>query len=367
MNLKDYGWNEYFEEKMMKSNTCSLSMQPARIIADYGQMFRVVTETGEVLVSRPIRKVENDTQIAVGDWVILKKTQKDDIDDPYYSEQHAETQPFQVCSVLDRKTKISRAAAGIEVKEQIVAANVDTVFLIQSLNRDFNMRRLERYLIAAWESGAVPVVVLTKSDCCDDVADKLNIVYATCPGVEVHVISCVTGEGIKGIRKYFTSGKTVALLGSSGVGKSTLVNTLAGKELLKTQEIREDDSRGRHTTTHRELLLLPEGGLILDTPGMRALSLWEADTGMEVMFGDVEELTKLCRFHDCKHLTEPDCAVREAIDNGKLEMKRWESWLKLQKEFAHLEAKKEGKLRLQEKNFGKQIAKFKKELYKGRN
>ena len=264
-----------------------------------------------------------------------------------------------------RRAKFSRAAAGPKVKEQIVAANVDTVFIIQSLNKDFNMRRLERYLIAAWESGAVPVVILSKVDCSEYVADKMVTVYSTAPGVEVHTISCVTGEGIAEIRKYFVPGKTVAFLGSSGVGKSTLANTLVGEELLKTQEIREDDSRGRHTTTHRELLLLPEGGLILDTPGMRSLSLWEADTGIGVLFGDVEELTKLCRFHDCKHQNEPGCSVREALDDGKLEMKRWESWLKLQKELVHLEAKKEGKLRLQEKQWGKQIAKFQKGFNKG--
>jgi len=350
MNIKNYGWDEYFEKEWMKNSIDG--MYPGRIIADYGQMLRVFSDAGEILVNRPVKKLDDAIQLAVGDWVAL--------------EHSAETQSMHVHIALTRKTKFSRAAAGIEVKEQIVAANVDTVFLIQSLNRDFNMRRLERYLIAAWESGAVPVVVLTKADCCDDVADRVTAVYATCPGVEVHSISCVTGEGIEEIRKYFVPGKTVALLGSSGVGKSTLVNTLAGKELLKTQEIREDDSRGRHTTTHRELLLLPEGGLILDTPGMRSLSLWEADAGMEVMFGDVEELTKQCRFHDCNHRNEPGCAVREALDTGKLEMKRWESWLKLQKELVHLEAKKEGKLRLQEKQWGKQIAKFQKEFYKER-
>ena len=248
--------------------------------------------------------------------------------------------------------------------EQIIAANVDTVFIIQSLNRNFNMRRLERYLIAAWESGAMPVIVLTKADCCDDVADKVAIVNNTAPGVEVHAISNVTGEGIDEIRKYFARGKTIALLGSSGVGKSTLVNTLMGEELLKTQAIREDDSRGRHTTTHRELVLLPDGGLILDTPGMRSLSLWEADSGMEIMFGDVEELVRLCRFHDCKHQNEPGCAVRESLNTGKLEINRWESWLKLQKELAHLEARKEGKQRLMEKQWGRQIAKFQKEFYR---
>ena len=364
MEIKNYGWNEYFEKQWIQSSTGD--MYPARIIADYGQMLRVVSESGELLVNRPVKKLDETTQFAVGDWVGLGWAQTESCACPCGPEYSKEPQTAYIRLVLPRKTKFSRAAAGIELKEQIIAANVDTVFLIQSLNRDFNMRRLERYLIAAWESGAVPVVVLTKADCCDDVVDKVAAVYVTCPGVEVHSISCVTGEGIEDIRKYFMPGKTVALLGSSGVGKSTLVNTLAGQELLKTQAVREDDSRGRHTTTHRELLLLPGGGLILDTPGMRSLSLWEADSGMEVMFGDVEELTELCRFHDCKHQNEPGCAVREALDTGKLGIKRWESWLKLQKELSHLEAKKEGKLRLQEKQWGRQIAKFQKEFYKGR-
>lgn len=352
MKINDYGWNEYFQREWDQVYKAGSLMQPARIVADYGQMLRVVTEEGELLVNRPIQKFDNNMQVAVGDWVAL--------------EYDSENQTMLVRIVLARETKFSRAASGIEAKEQIVASNVDTVFLIQSLNRDFNMRRLERYLIAAWESGATPVVVLTKSDCCENVAEKLTLVYSTTPGVEVHAISCVTGEGLDDLRKYFLPGKTIALLGSSGVGKSTLANTLAGEELLKTQEIREDDSRGRHTTTHRELLLLPGGGLLMDTPGMRSLSLWEADTGMEVMFGDVEELTGLCRFSDCKHQNEPGCAIRQALETGKLEIKRWESWLKLQKELAHLEAKREGKLRFNEKQWGKQISKLQKEIYKGR-
>lgn len=350
MSIVDYGWNEFFEDEW--DQRCNEGMFPGRIVADYGQMLRVVSDSGEFLVNRPIKRPDNDLQPAVGDWVGVEDAGK--------------TQSPGIRFVLPRKTKFSRAASGIEVKEQIVAANVDIVFLVQSLNRDFNMRRLERYLITAWESGAMPVVVLTKSDCCDDVTDKLATVYHTAPGVEVHPISCVTGEGIDQIRKYFVRGKTVALLGSSGVGKSTLVNTLTGKELFKTQAIRENDSRGRHTTTHRELLLLPEGGLIMDTPGMRSLALWEADSGMEVMFGDIEELIKQCRFHDCQHRTEPGCAVREALESGKLEKKRWESWLKLQKELSHLKAKKDNKLRLQEKQWGREIAKLQKEIYKER-
>lgn len=346
MNINDFGWNQFFEQEWNKRS--NEGMIAGRIVADYGQMVRVATDAGELFVNRPIHKQNNEFQMAVGDWVAL--------------EYVSGTELASISFVLTRKTKFSRAAAGIELKEQIVAANVDIVFLIQSLNKDFNMRRLERYLIAAWESGAVPVIVLTKSDCCEDVAEKMSIVFSTAPGVEVHAISCVTGEGIEGIRKYFVPGKTIAVLGTSGVGKSTLVNTLAGEELLKTESIREDDSRGRHTTTHRELIVLPNGGLILDTPGMRTLSLWEAEIGMEVMFGDVEELTTQCHFHDCKHQNEPGCAVRAALEAGTLEIKRWESWQKLQKELLHLEAKKEGNLRLKEKNWGRQLSKFKKQL-----
>lgn len=345
MNINDYGWNKYFEQQWKER--CGINMFPGRVVADYGQMLRVVTNHGELTANRPLVKNEIGIQIAVGDWAALEPEGDGTVS---------------IRFVLDRKTKFSRAAAGFEVKEQIVAANADIVFLIQSMNRDFNMRRLERYLIAAWESGATPVVVLTKADCCNDVEVKKAAVYDAAPGVEVYAISSVTGEGIEEIRKYFAYGKTVALLGSSGVGKSTLVNTLMGNELLKTQEVREYDSRGRHTTTHREILLLPEGGLIMDTPGMRTLSLWEADSGMEVMFGDVEELIKLCRFNDCKHQNEPGCAVREALMTGRLEDKRWEAWVKLQKEMKFLEAKKEGKQRIMEKQWGRQISKFQKEM-----
>lgn len=348
MKMIEYGWDEYYEKHWNK--TASGNMYPARVIADYGQKLKVIAQTGEKLVNRPLSKHDNEVQIAVGDWVALEDFDEDDT--------------ALIRFVLPRKTKFSRAAAGIEVKEQIVAANADMVFLMQSLNKDFNMRRLERYMIAAWDSGAVPVIILTKADCCENIAEKISMVYNTCPGVDVHSISCVTGEGIEDIRKYFAPGKTIALLGSSGVGKSTLVNTLAGKELLKTQAIREDDSKGRHTTTHRELILLPGGGLILDTPGMRSLALWEADTGMDAVFGDIEELIKLCRFHDCHHQNEPGCAVKEALRTGKLDMNRWKNWQKLQKEIKYIEGKKNVKTRLQEKQWAKQIAKLQKENYK---
>jgi ribosome biogenesis GTPase len=340
MNIEDYGWNEFFECELKKDSNRDLF--PGRIIADYGQIIRLVTNDGEIQISRPVLKSEESIQIAVGDWVSLQ----------YLKESGA----HQVHSVLPRKTKFSRAAAGIEVKEQIVAANVDIVFLIQSLNKDFNMKRLERYMITAWESGAMPVVVLTKSDCCDNVKEKISIVYNTIPGVEVHAISCLTGEGILEIQKYLAPGKTIALLGSSGVGKSTLLNYLAGVELLKTGETREDDDKGRHTTSHRELFLLADGSLIIDTPGMRSLLPWEADAGMEAMFGDIEVLITKCRFFDCKHKGEPGCAVREALDSGSMEMKRWESWIKLQKELRIYENRKKMKQKINEKKRMKQMS-----------
>jgi ribosome biogenesis GTPase len=333
MILKDYGWDDHFEQEWRQRSR--EGMFPGRVSSDYGQMLRVVTEQGEMMANRPIGKQAEEMQIAAGDWAALENLDGAGC--------------IGIRFVLNRKTKFSRKAAGPELKEQIVAANADVVFLIQSLNRDFNMRRLERYLIAAWESGAMPAVVLTKADCCEDVAGKIAAAQETAPGAEVHAVSCYTGEGMDAIRKYFQPGKTIAFLGSSGVGKSTLANSLAGEELLETRPVRESDSRGRHTTTHRELILLPEGGLILDTPGMRALSPWEADTGMDVMFGDVEDLTKQCRFYDCRHHSEPGCAVRAALKNGTLDQRRWESWEKLQKELRHEKRKESSKLRIQER------------------
>lgn len=338
MNIKDYGWNDYVESEWNKYSTKE-GLIPGRIIADYGQKIRVITEIGELEVGRSLSKYGEGLLLAVGDWVVLN-----------YSE---ETKAYYIHCVLGRKTKFSRAAAGIELKEQIVASNVDIVFLIQSLNKDFNMKRLERYMITAWESGAMPVVVLTKADCCDNIEEKISTVYTTVPGVDVYAVSCLTGEGIPEILKYLVPGKTIALLGSSGVGKSTLLNYLAGRELLKTGEIREYDDKGKHTTTHRELFLLPEGALILDTPGMRSLTLWEADAGMEAMFGDIEELAAQCRFVDCEHENEPGCAIRAAVNNGTLERRRFESWSKLQKEMVNFEHRKKMKQKIKEKQWKK--------------
>jgi ribosome biogenesis GTPase len=245
-------------------------------------------------------------------------------------------------AVLPRRSAIVRKAAGNPTEAQVVGANIDTVFLVTSLNDDLNLRRLERYLATAWESGAQPAILLTKADLCEDAAAAVLEVQAIAFGVPVHAVSTVTGEGLAELDAYLGEGKTVALIGSSGVGKSTLVNRLAGREVLATQEIRESDGRGRHTTSHRELVPLPGGGLVLDTPGMRELQLWETTDGMQEAFDDVEELVAVCRFADCAHGVEPGCAVQAALADGSLAPERYESWVKLQRELEHLERRQGG-------------------------
>jgi ribosome biogenesis GTPase / thiamine phosphate phosphatase len=257
---------------------------------------------------------------AVGDWVA-----------------HAEGL---IHGVLPRRTAFVRRAAGNETVEQVLAANIDTVFLVMAFYRDLNPRRLERYLALAWESGAEPAIVLTKLDLAEDADAAIAEVESVAIGVPVHPVSAVTGEGLDELEPYLAPGRTVVLLGSSGVGKSTLVNALLGEERQATKEIRAFDGRGRHTTTARELIGLPGGGLVLDTPGMRELQLWEAAEGLIGTFADVDELALACRFSDCGHESEPGCAVRDAVDPDRLE-----SWRKLGRELRHLELKQDARAR----------------------
>jgi ribosome biogenesis GTPase len=247
-------------------------------------------------------------------------------------------------AVLPRRTAVSRKEVWHAVKEQVLAANVDIVFLTQALPLDFSPRRLERYLAMAWESGAQPVVLLTKTDLVDDVAPYLvEVETATRGACPVLTVSARTGQGLNEVRELFGENKTAVLLGSSGVGKSTIVNALAGNEAIATQEVRESDQRGRHTTTRRELVLLASGGVVLDTPGMRELQLWDAD--LQQTFGDIEEIAARCRFTDCSHDREPDCAIRAALADGELSAERWESYSKLQGEIAALELRRDAQAR----------------------
>ena len=258
--------------------------------------------------------------------------------------------------ILPRQSVFVRRAAGTAHAGQVVAANIDTVFLCMSLNNDFNLRRLERYLSAAWDSGASPVVVLTKADLCDDLAGRLAEAERVALGAEVIALSALDG-GWERLAPYAAPGRTLAFVGSSGVGKSTLINRLLGEETLATGGLRNDD-RGRHTTTHRALLFLPGGAMVIDTPGMRELGLWDAGEGLDTAFSDVEQLTARCRFRDCTHENEPGCAVRAALERGELDPARWRSYQKLTAENARA-ADAAGYLAAKEKKF-KEIAKINK-------
>ncbi len=244
-----------------------------------------------------------------------------------------------IYETLKRESSFSRTASTSDRNhklhnqhEQLVAANFDYVFIIQSLNNNFNLHRIERYLSLAWESGGVPVIVLTKSDLVSNVQEYIEQVENIAFGVEIYAVSCVTKQGLDNLEKYFSKGNTIVFLGSSGVGKSTLVNTLYGKEVMKTSEIREEDSRGRHTTTSRNLIMLPNGAMLIDTPGMRELGMWDAESGISKTFQDIEKYLGMCKYSNCTHTNEPGCKILEAIEKGEIQKERFDEYLKLQKE-----------------------------------
>jgi ribosome biogenesis GTPase / thiamine phosphate phosphatase len=335
--LHDLGWTDShttdFEPHAAAGHV------PARVAAQHRGAYVLFSERGELRAETTGRlsheAVGAGDLPAVGDWVAASVR----------PDESAAT----IHAVLPRRTSFSRKVAMQASQEQVLAANVDAVFLLMSLNEDYNPRRLERYLTTAWESGSQPVIVLTKTDLCPGYELRVLEVEAIAFGVPVHAISNLTGDGLELVRAHLAPGRTVALLGSSGVGKSTLVNTLAGQELLATREIREDDGEGRHTTTHRQLVLLPGGGLVLDTPGLRELQLWESSDGLSETFGDIEELAAGCRFSDCAHRTEPGCAVQAALEDGTLSFGRWASYKKLQRELAHLERRLDRRLQAEER------------------
>ena len=316
MNIKDYGF---------KGDTNNENI--ARIIATHKDRYEIVCNKGQGFARIKRGKFyDNPDSIypTTGDFVLIEWN--DTGDSMIYETLKRESSFSRTASASDRNRELHNQ------HEQLVAANFDNVFIMQSLNNNFNLNRIERYLSLAWESGGIPVIVLTKSDLVDDAQKYIDEVESIAFGVDVYAVSCVTKDGLDDIQKYFTTGNTICFLGSSGVGKSTLVNTLYGKEVMKTSEIREDDSRGRHTTTSRNLIMLPNGAMVIDTPGMRELGMWDAESGISKTFQDVEQFLGMCKYSDCTHTNEPGCRILEAIQNGELSQERYDQYVKLQKE-----------------------------------
>src|SRR6476661_76797 len=301
---------------------------PGRVTAAHRAAFDVQTAAEAVRTRLPGRLMHESTDVAVGDWVGLGEGL--------------------IRTVLPRRSAIVRSAAGRTSRAQTLAANVDVAFVVTSLGPELEPRRIERYLVTIWESGAVPEIVLTKADRLEDPWPFVATVEAVALGVPVHVVSALTGQGCDALRARLAPGTTAVLLGSSGVGKSTLVNRFAGRKLMAVKETRADDDEGRHTTSHRELIELPGGGMVIDTPGIRELQLWDSG-GIDETFSDIDELAAACRFNDCTHASEPGCAVMAALASGELPRERYESWRKLQRELRAIAIRHDARLRRDEK------------------
>ena len=348
MSLRErYGWSPFFEQQIAGLDRRDLHF--ARIVEEQRGLYRIAGDAeGWVEVSGRFRHDASGAADfpAVGDWV--------GVDGGIIHIR------------LERRGTVSRAAAGRAVEEQVVAANVDTIFLVTALTQDLNTRRLERYLTMVWDAGAVPVVVLNKADLCDDPVSAAESVRARLPAIDVVALSALENDGAAALVPYLRPAQTVALLGSSGVGKSTLVNRLLGVETLRVGAI-SDDGKGRHTTTSRQLVELPGGALLIDTPGMRELQPWADASSVAAAFDDITALASSCRFTDCAHAAEPGCAVREAVESGRLDADRLENFQRLEREAAY-EARKHDKAAAAEhKRQWKEIHKANRAMYRDRN
>jgi ribosome biogenesis GTPase / thiamine phosphate phosphatase len=345
IDLATYGWNAHLAEQF--SPHAAEGLTPGRIAREHTHIYNVLTALGEVR-ARVTGRFRHDARgrqdfPAVGDWVALRADQG--------------AGDAQIHALLNRRSKFSRKVAGNTVEEQVVAANVDTIFLVSALDRDFNLRRLERYLVVGRESHARPVIVLNKAELSDDVGGAVTEVTMIAVDVPVHAISCARQQGLEALHQYLRPGQTVALLGSSGVGKSTIINRLLGEERQRTRDVRPGDRRGRHTTTHRELIVMPDGALMIDTPGLRELQLWDTDEGMRETFDDIEALAPSCFFRDCQHQDEPQCAVTTAVQDGRLASDHLANYHKLKRELRSLAARQDPRAGQNQKRQWKALSK----------
>ena len=328
-DLGALGWNPELAEQLEPG------LAPGRVVATHRAAYDVQTADGNVRTRLPGRLLHENLDVAVGDWVGLG----DGL----------------IRAVLPRRSAIVRQMAGRTAEKQTLAANVDLAFVVTSLGPELEPRRIERYLVTIWESGAVPEIVLTKADRVEDPWEYVAAVEAVAIGIPIHVVSGLTGQGCDALRARLQPGVTAVLIGSSGVGKSTLVNRFAGTDRMAVKETRADDDEGRHTTSHRELIELPGGGLVIDTPGIRELQLWDGG-GIDEAFADVEDLAAACRFNDCSHNSEPGCAVNAALESGALAQDRYDSWRKLQRELRAIAIRADARLRREEKRKWQQRA-----------
>lgn len=344
--LRQYGWNDHFKQCFQVFS--AKGMLAGRVSFQNQHLYRTYTAQGELqaeVAGRLRFKAASAEELpAVGDWVALRHSDQMD--------------RATIQAVLPRISQVARKTAGSKTEAQIVGANVNTVFLVTSLNQDFNARRIERYLATIREGGAEPVIILSKADLCEDnsfIEAQIKTMREIAKEIAVHAVSAKAEMGIEELNQYRTEGMTIALIGSSGVGKSTLINRLLGFDKQKVKEVREHDDRGQHTTRHRELILLPDGGLVLDTPGMRELQLWDAEAGVQSTFDDIKTLATKCQFNDCKHQSEPNCAVQAAVKNKDLEVDRLENYLKLHAELHQLSQRQEDYARLNEQKKWKKL------------
>jgi len=343
LDLATLGWTE--TDARHFAPFADQGLVPGRVTLEHTHIYRVRTTSSELLahVAGRLRHraATRRDYPAVGDFVAVNPT-------PVHGR-------VTIHAVLPRRSAFSRKVAGSRTDEQVVAANIDTVFLVAGLDGDFNLRRLERYALVAGESGATAVAVLNKADVCADVAAAAAQAATVAGGMPVAVVSARTRQGLDALAPYLQPGRTVAFLGSSGVGKSTIINALAGEALLPTREVRARDGRGQHASTSRQLVVLPGGALVIDTPGMRELQLWDVADGLAGTFGDIEALAAGCRFRDCQHAGEPGCAVQAAVDEGSLPAGRLDNYRKLNTELAHLAEKQDERARLERKRRDRMI------------